>query len=185
MDIKFRMAIAEGKFQQMKKLFCDREISIKLRAKTFLQSYVRSRLCYACQAWDLKESEISSMEVKWHGFLRRMINNGFKRKEDSMAFQYSNADLVKMTGTEPLIQYIYEQRLKYIANVSRMENNDIRKQILFAKENPKSRSIWKNFEKQCGIDKQQILRLMMDKNRFFNFISGIDVLKLQKCHVLQ
>lgn len=31
MDIKFRMAMAEGKFQQMKKIFCGREKSIKLR----------------------------------------------------------------------------------------------------------------------------------------------------------
>lgn len=95
----------------MEKVLCDREISAKLRPKIFLQSFVRSRICYSVQAWELKEKEIKLIESKWHGFLRRMVNLGFKRKEDSTVFKYSNDDLVNVTYTENIRQYVKRQQL--------------------------------------------------------------------------
>ena len=104
----------------LKKVLCDREISLKTRAH-FLQTFVRSRLLYAVQCWDCKEGEIKRLEACWHGFLRRMINNGFKRKDpapdelENYAFVYTNNDLMRMSGTMPLRRFIKEQQLKYTA----------------------------------------------------------------------
>ena len=77
---------------------------------------MRSRLLYGCQSWDLREAKIKKFEACWHGFLRRMVNKGFRRKNDrktadsngfevDMAYVYSNEDLVRITETVPLRNY--------------------------------------------------------------------------------
>ena len=105
-DAQFRITLAENKSREMKKLLCDRDIPIKLRAKTFLQAFVRSRMCYSAQAWTIKEQEMKVFESKWHGFLRRMINGGFARKKDGMSYRYTNEDLIRITGTNSIRNFI-------------------------------------------------------------------------------
>ena len=174
-DVQFRITLAQNKFQEMKKLLCDRDIPIKLRAKTFLQAFVRSRMCYSVQAWTLKEPDMRLFETKWHGFLRRMINGGFSRKKDSMSFKYSNEDLVRITGTSPIRNYIQKQQLKFLAHVCRMDNKDMRKQVLFTAETKNSHSIWSGWEKVLNIDKKQIWKIMMDRDKFFEFLNKINL----------
>ena len=162
--------LAKCKFQELKKVLCDREISLKTRAH-FLQTFVRSRLLYAVQCWDCKEGEIKQLEACWHGFLRRMINNGFKRKDpapkelENYAFVYTNNDLVRMTGTMPLRRFIKEQQLKYTAHICRLPNTDMRKRVLFAEGHKFSRTIWKRFETLLNTDEMQIRRTMMDRTK--------------------
>ena len=86
-----------------------------------LEACVRSRLLYSAQSWDLSASELSRLETVWHGFLRKMVTNGFKRMnlpaehlkarkeggkrgitvpepEDlNWSYVYSNSDLRKIT----------------------------------------------------------------------------------------
>ena len=141
----------------------------------FLQAFVRSRMCYSVQAWTIKEHEMKLFESKWHGLLRRMINGGFTRKKDSMSYKYSNEDLVRITGTNPIRNFIQKQQLKFIAHVCRMNNKDIRKQVLFTKEIKNSHSIWNSWEKVLNIDRNQIWKIMMDKKRFFDFLDKINL----------
>ena len=159
----------------MKKLLCDRDIPIKLRAKTFLQAFVRSRMCYSAQAWTIKEQEMKVFESKWHGFLRRMINGGFARKNDGMSYRYTNEDLIRITGTNSIRNFIQKQQLKFLAHICRMNNKDMRKQVLFTKENKNSHSIWNGWEKVLNIDKKQIWKVFMDKEKFFDFLDKINL----------
>lgn len=46
-DVQFGLSAAEGKFQEMRNVLCDREIPIKLRLKIFQRSFVRSRMCHS------------------------------------------------------------------------------------------------------------------------------------------
>ena len=156
-DVNYRIALAESKFQEMKRLLCDREISIKLRAKTFLQAYVRSRMCYSVQAWPPKESETKILESKWNGFLRRMVNGGYLRKENSMAYRYSNIDLQQITGTSCIRKYIRDQQLKYLAHVCRMNNNDVRNEMLFSQDKKHAVSTWSSLERALKMGKSQKL----------------------------
>ena len=45
-----------------------------------LKHVLTDRLLYSAQSWELSASELRKLETIWHGFLRKMINNGFKRK---------------------------------------------------------------------------------------------------------
>ena len=165
-SLDYRIALAKGKFQEMKQVLCDREIDLKIRAN-FLQTFVRARLLYAVQCWDLKEAEIKRLEACWHGFLRRMVTNGFRKKEpeneQSFALFYTNEDLVRLADTTPLRHFIYEQQIKFTAHICRLPNNDMRKQILFSEGRKYSRSIWPKFERLLGLDGMQIRKQMMDR----------------------
>ena len=173
--LDLKIMSAECKFQEMKRVLCDRDIAIKTRS-IFLTSFVRSRLCYAVQSWNLNETHIKKLEVKWHGFLRRMINGGFKRQapiddqHENFAYKYSNKDLQNISNTSSLRQFIIKQQLKYVAHICRLPNWDNRKKILFSKGKRGSRSIWKKFERLSGMSEEQIRKLMCNKTEFFEFI---------------
>ena len=114
---------------------------------------------------------MSRIEVCWHGLLRRMINKGFDRKEDStgnesFSFKYSNEDLVRISGTTPIRTFIYNQQTKYTGHVCRLPNEDVRKKMLFAKGKKYARSVWGRLEKRLGRTKIQIQNLMMNKKKF-------------------
>ena len=170
-SLDHRIALAKMKFQELKKLLQDREIPLKIRAGCYLQTFIRPRLLYGVQCWDLREAEMSRIEVCWHGFLRRMINRGFDRKEDStgnesFSFKYSNEDLVRISGTTPIRTFIYNQQTKYTGHVCRLPNEDVRKKMLFAKGKKYARSVWGRLEKRLGRTKIQIQNLMMNKKKF-------------------
>ena len=76
-----------------------------------------------------------------------------------MSFKYSNEDLIRITGTASIRNYIQKQQLKFLAHVCRMNNYDMRKQILFAIEAKHSQSIWSVLEKLLNIDKKQIWQI--------------------------
>ena len=103
-----------------------------------------------------------------------------------MSFNYSNEDLIRITGTASIRNYIHKQQLKFLAHVCRMNNNDMRKQILFAIEAKNSQSIWSVWEKVLNIDRKQIWNTMMDKDKFFDFLNKINLYQLLNCiHVLR
>ena len=77
--LSFRISSAYQKWNELKHVFTDKRIYMSTCVK-LLEACVRSRLLYSCQSWDLYASEIRKRESIWHGFLRRMIKNGFKRK---------------------------------------------------------------------------------------------------------
>ena len=75
-----RISSAFQKWTELKHLLTDRRIFISTRVK-ILEACVRSRLLYGAQSWELSASEIIKIESIWHGFLRKMVHNGFKRKK--------------------------------------------------------------------------------------------------------
>ena len=75
--LTFRISSAFQKWNEH--VLTDRRINMSTRIK-ILEARVRSRLLYSAQSWELSASELRKLETIWHGFLRKMINNGFKRK---------------------------------------------------------------------------------------------------------
>ena len=92
-----------------------------------------------------------------------------------MAYRYSNQDIIRITVTTPIRKHIQQQQLKYLAHVCRMQNRDIRKQVLFAEDTTRSNSIWQRWEKVLHMDKSQLLKIMMDKKKFFDFVTKINL----------
>ena len=174
-----RIKSAIGKFSELKNVLLDREIDLEIRTKLFLQGFVRSRLLYGVQAWNLNEAQKNRLEVTWHGMLRRMINQGFKRKDtksgddQNWAFKFSNEQLRGITKTQSIKKFIEVQQLKYTAHICRMGNDQLQKQMLFAEGNRYHRSIWPKFSKLLNIDESQVRRTMMNRGEFQKLLSRV------------
>ena len=121
----------------------------------FLEACIRMRLLYSVQSWDLSAEELRKIESIWHNFLRKMVYNGFKRKnvppeylkarkeakkknlalpepdDIDWAYVYDNASLQAITKTKAIADFCKIQHFKYIAHVTRLDNNSLQKQILF------------------------------------------------------
>ena len=61
----------------MSNLLQNRHIFLKTRVK-FLNSFVRSRLTYSCQNWNLTLRQYEKLDVTYRNLLRRMVHGGFK-----------------------------------------------------------------------------------------------------------
>ena len=77
--LTFRISSAFQKWNELKHVLTDKRILMSTRTK-ILESCIRSRLLYSVQAWELTTGELRKIESIWNGFLRKMVNNGFKRK---------------------------------------------------------------------------------------------------------
>ena len=74
-----RISSAFQKWNELKHVLTDQRIKMSTRI-TFLEVCVRSRLLYSVQTWDMKQHEKLKLESVWNGFLRKMVANGYKRK---------------------------------------------------------------------------------------------------------
>ena len=157
-----------------------------------LEACVRSRLIFGVQAWELSLSELKKIEVIWHGFLRKMVTNGYRRKNvpdeylqakklnlnppepENWSFVYSNNDLEKITKTAGISNFCKSQHLEYIAHVSRRTNDSFQKQVIFATNRKKyARDRWKKLEKELPIATFQLQSLMQDKTEFSSFLNNL------------
>ena len=68
-----------------------------------LEVCVRGRLLYSAQSLELTASELNKLETIWHGFLGKMVANGFKRKNVPVEYLKARKDAKKsnVTVTEP------------------------------------------------------------------------------------
>ena len=71
-EINQRIQMAYNKFASMSNLLQNRHIFLKTRVK-FLNSFVRSRLTYSCQNWNLTLCQYEKLNVTYHNLLRRMV----------------------------------------------------------------------------------------------------------------
>ena len=183
--INHQIASAYSKWNELKCILLDKRIFLSTRIK-FLEACVRSRLLYSVQAWQLNASEMKKLESIWHGFLRRMVKGGFKRKnapknkndnsippeEVDWSFVLSNEKIRKITNTTEINHFCHIQHLKYIAHVSRLSNECLQKQLLFADSSHSSRR-WGKLSKLTGIDEIQLRRTMRDRKKFLQLLSHI------------
>ena len=77
--LTFRISSAFQKWTELKHHLTDRIICMSTRIK-ILEACVRSRHLYSAQSWELSASEINKIESICHVFFRKVITNGFKRK---------------------------------------------------------------------------------------------------------
>ena len=73
----------------------------------FLNSFVRSRLCYSCQKYD-------RLDVAYRVLLRRMVRGGFR------FFDESNGDFRHVINNDRLYQIMWYVGFKFIYKVATM-----------------------------------------------------------------
>ena len=86
-----------------------------------------------------------------------------------------NKNLCKITKTTNISSFFKIQHLKYIAHVTRLENDALQKQLLLFKLEHKkySRDPWIQMEKDLNISKEQIQITMQNKQEFMSLLHQI------------
>ena len=132
-EVNQRIQMSQSKFAEMSNLL--QNFSIYLRTRVmFLNSFVRSRLSYACQNWNLTQSQYDRLDVAYRVFLRRMVRGGFRfRDERNGDYRYviSNARLHEICGTSDLSSFIKSQQRNYAMHVIRMPWERSVKSLMF------------------------------------------------------
>ena len=135
-EINHRIQMAHAKFASMSNLLQNSAIYLKTRIK-FLNSFVRSRLTYSCQNWNLTNSQFQRLDVTYRTLLRRMIRGGFKRIDyDDGDFRYkiTNDKLHEICKTSDVSNFIRLQQKRYAGHVIRMPIERNAKQLMFDDE---------------------------------------------------
>ena len=129
-EVELRLESGEAKFYALSKKFFNHKIPLRTRAQ-ILNTLIRSRLTYACQCWSITEKQKQLLCSKYNLMLRKMTKGGFHRKDNSMSFKYTNADILRLCKSECLDKFIEKQQKKYLAHLIRMGNNSTSKKLLF------------------------------------------------------
>ena len=106
----------------MSNLIQNFRINLKTRI-LFLNSFVRSRLVYACQNWNLTQQQFDRLDVVYRNLLRRMIRGGFRFvNPDANDYRYviNNNQLHDICGTSDVSYFIKSLQHHYVSHIIRM-----------------------------------------------------------------
>ena len=103
-EINHRIQMAVSKFVDMSNLLHNVKIHLKTRV-VFLNSFIQSRLTYACQNWNVNANQLERLNVTYRKFLRRMVHGGFSyinESENDYRYRINNEMLHDLCGTTDL-----------------------------------------------------------------------------------
>ena len=139
-EISYRISCASFKFKQLKHIFTNRKINMKVRI-IFYNAYVRSRLCYGCPLWNLSQQLRNKVKSAHMKHLRSIVKGGFSRvggprsQQDEVGYNwkffYDYEDLLRICRTDPVLNFADFQRSKWISHVIRKGNDSVIKQLMF------------------------------------------------------
>ena len=103
--------MALWKFASMSNLLHNYRIHLSTRVK-FLNSFVRSRLTYFCQYWNLTTAQFVKLDVTYRTLLRRMLRRGFNRvdTDGDFRFKISNKKHHNICHTEDVSTFIRKNK---------------------------------------------------------------------------
>ena len=129
-ELTLRYDAADTKFYSLSRNIMNNKIKLKTRTM-MLNSLVRSRMVYGSQTWCLTTIQSNKLRSIYCGYLRKMTKGGYRRKEGSWSYVFTNENLLKMCGTADINEFIQKQQKKYVAHLVRRPNSCIMKQLLF------------------------------------------------------
>mgnify|MGYP001799860440 FL=1 len=132
-EINYRIQTAMSKFVEMSNLLQNIKINLRTRI-TFFNSFVRSRLIYSCQNWNLGVNQLERLNVTYRNFLRRMIRGGFSHVDEQRndyRYRINNEKLHNICGTDELSIFIKKQQVNYLKHVIRMPQSRSLKMLMF------------------------------------------------------
>ena len=132
-EVNHRIQIANAKFSEMTNLLQNYRINLRTRV-LFLNSFIRSRLTYSCQNWNINSAQLNRLDATYRNFLRRMIRGGFKfvdEKNNDFRLAINNERLHSICGSEDVSNFIMKQQRNYAEHVVRMSTTRNVKLMLF------------------------------------------------------
>ena len=97
--------------------------------------FIRSRLTYSCQNWNLSAHQYERIDVTYRNLLRRMVRGGFNRvSENDYRFKLNNKSLHSLCGTKDV-----SISVSIYLHLIRMPHNRTPKLLLFNEDKSRKR----------------------------------------------
>ena len=77
------------------------------------------------------KTQMNNVNATYVSFLRKMVKGGYRRKENSWAYVFTNNDLLRMAGAEDVHTFVCKQQVKFVMKVIRKGNESMQKRLLF------------------------------------------------------
>ena len=132
-EITLRIDSAERKLYEHGKKFFNKRIALPVRVALF-NSIVRSRLTYGCQTWVLTMEQTNRINACHTTMLRKMVRNGFHRKEGEWGYKLTNEHLLNICKTEKVDTFTHKLKRRYLAHIVRDDDEGLRKLATFNDE---------------------------------------------------
>lgn len=129
-ETELRIDCAVCKFYELGRQFMNHNIAIVTRVK-ILNSLVRSRLTYSCQAWSMTKLQLARVGSAYMAMLRKMVSGGYRRKPNSWSYVLTNDDLLRICETDSIKSYVSRQQRNFVAHMVRKEDTSMVKRLLF------------------------------------------------------
>lgn len=171
-EIKRRIEIARSTFIKMKKLFCNRDISIQLRTR-MLKCYVFSTLLYGAEAWTLKQKNIKNIESFEMWCYRRIL-------KISWMDRVTNEEVICRINNEPeVLLNIKKRKLEYLGHLMRGQKYTFLQNIMQGKIQGRRsigrrRMSWmRNLREWFGCTTNELFKTAVNKIRIALMISNL------------
>ena len=161
-ELNLRIESAEAKLYEHGKKFFNCRISLPVRV-TLFNSLVRSRLTYGCQTWLLTAQQKRRINSSHTLMLRKMVRNGFHRKEDQWSYKITNEHLLRICKTETIDNFVYKLKTRYLAHIIRCDDEAITEQVVLNEESH-GRSLIKSVTEQEGYTDAEFYARAIQKN---------------------
>lgn len=116
-EVKKRIGKAVSLFFAHRRLFTDRDLSIKLRTKLY-EALVLETLLFGCESWALKVADRKKLEAQHHRFLRKMLNiTIYQVKENRIKNEEVRR---KCGGSQTLAQTMELKRARWLEKIAKM-----------------------------------------------------------------
>ena len=111
-EVRRRIGIAKDCFQQMRSLFTNRNISMRLKIR-MLKCYIWSIVTYGCEAWTITKELEKNLEAAEMWFLRRILKVSYLDR-------ITNEEVLEMAGVDrELLQAITRRRMNFLGHTIR------------------------------------------------------------------
>ena len=115
-----------------------------------------------------------------------MVKGGFDRKkfpknkdhiinkeELDCSHKINNKRLLEITKTTSIKSFSQKQHLKYVAHITRLRKNALKKQLLFVSSENRRHCRWIKMSKLLEIDESQIRRTLLKLTEFMQLLDHI------------
>ena len=169
-EIKRRIEIARGAFENMSKVLTNRSININTR-KRLLKCYVWSTLLYGAETWTLTKSTMKKIEAFEMWCYRRMMRISYTEHK-------TNDEVLEMvTSKRALLCIIKKRKTEYFGQLIRM--NGLQRLLLEGKVNGKRgkgrpRITWmENVKMWTELKYSECVRLAEDRERWKAMVANL------------
>lgn len=172
-ELRARIEVARGAFNNMKRVLCSRDLSFALRWR-MVQCYIFSTVLYGVESWTLKAADMNRLEAFEMWLIRRMLKIPWTAR-------LRNDFILQSNGlTRELLHTVKIRKVAYLGHIMRNPKYQLLQSIMMGKISGRrgvgrKRASWLlNIRQWTGVPRAaDLFQLARDRDRFGEVIANL------------